>query len=119
MPRGGKRPGAGGKPGVPKAKTNELRLDLLETLRSKGFDPAAAVVEIHLEARKQYTNRIRKSANGFGAVGFLDIASRTAEHVMEFVYPKLARSELTGAHGKDLFQSFTDLVKQIASEEKK
>lgn len=113
--QGKKKPGP--KPGSPKA--SPLRFDLLEILRAKGFEPAAALVEVHQLARAQYAARLKKSANGFGAQGYLDIARSSATDLMEFIYPKRKAVELTGQDGVDLFQSFTDLMKQVASEEKK
>lgn len=114
--KGGRREGAGRKPGIPNSMPNPLRFDLLETLREKGFDPAANLVEVHLAALEMYKERC--AAGGFGAVGFLGIARESAKDLMEFVYPKRKSVELTGAEGSPLFQSFTDLVKQIADEKK-
>lgn len=95
--------------------TAELRLDLIATLRAKKFDPVAALVEIHTEATKLYKERL-KHHNGFGAVGAMGIARESASDIMEYVYPKRKSVELTGAEGADLFQSFNDLVREIAKE---
>jgi hypothetical protein len=99
-----------------RTKNAELKLDLLATLRAKGFDPAASLVEIHLEARKQYENRLRKSASGFGAASFLGIANESAKHLMEFVYPKLKSVELTGQDGRDFFQSFSEIAEKVLAQ---
>lgn len=114
MPRGGKRPGAGAKKGAPRISATQLRLDLVETLRENGFDPAAKLIEVHTEAMRRYRQRWSNSRNGFGAQGYLQIAHESAKDLMEFIYPKRKAVELTGAQGRDLFQSFTDLVRDIA-----
>lgn len=105
----------------PKGSVNKdtaaLRLDLIATLREKKFDPVAALVEIHMEATKLYKKRLLHH-NGFGAVGAMGIAREAASDIMEYVYSKRKAVELTGAEGSDLFQSFTDMVKQIALSEK-
>lgn len=102
--------------GLPK-QTTQMRLDLIETLKQKGFDPVAALIEIHHDARKHYKQRL-KTANGFGAVGAMGVAREAASGIMEYVYPKRKAVELTGAEGADLFQSFNDLVREIAKGEK-
>jgi len=110
-----KKPGP--KKGATYRKTEELRFDLIETLRSKNFDPVAALVEVHAEATKLYKKRLLHH-NGFGAVGAMTVAKDSAVSIMEFVYPKRKAVELTGAQGTDLFQSFNDLVREIAKGDK-
>lgn len=91
-----------------------IKHDLLTTLREKNFNPAASMIEIHLEAKKRYEEILKKKTNGFGAASYLGIMARTGEVLMEYVYPKLQRTELTGENGQDIFKSFTDMMKQIA-----
>lgn len=110
-----KKPGP--KKGSTYRKTESLRLDLIETLRSKNFDPVAALIELHGEATKLYKARLQHH-NGFGAVGAMGVAREAASGIMEYVYPKRKAVELTGAEGTDLFQSFNDLVREIAKGEK-
>lgn len=100
-------------PGVPNKKNADLKLDLLATLRSKGFDPVAALVEVHLDAKEEYRKRIEPGKTGFGAVGFMQIAEASARDIMPYVYSQLRSIEVTGKDGQDFFQSFTDLVRQI------
>lgn len=97
MPRGGKRPGAGRKPGVPNKTTAEDR----EAFRM--------VYERRLEDLDRW---IRETGDGFDAVHFLsdgtkipylekspgkaaDLLLRMAEHFV----PKLQRHEHTGEDG--------------------
>lgn len=111
---GGKRPGAGRKPGSPNVVTAALKYNLIETLTELGFDPAAQLAKVHLEAMERYEGL----KGGRGSIGYLGIARESAKDLMEFVYPKRKSVELTGSEGSPLFQSFTDLVKQIADEKK-
>ncbi len=98
----------------PRILNNDLRFDLLQTLRAKKFDPAIALIDIHFESLKQYKKRIDSKKSGYGGQGYLGIAASTAKDLCEFVYPKLKTTELTGANGEDLFKSFTGLIKKIA-----
>jgi hypothetical protein len=107
MPKGKKC--GGRKKGTP----NKITFELIETLRAKGFDPAAELVQVHYEAMKLYRAKV-KDNKGWGAGPALDTACKAASDLMEYVYPKRKSVELTGAEGANLFQSFTDLVKQIA-----
>lgn len=104
----------GPKPGLT-SKRRELALDLIATLREKGFDPAVEAILIQQEAMKQYKLRISAKRNGYGAQGYLKIAADQSLALMEYIYPKLSRSELTGAEGKDLFESMTSLFRDIAN----
>ena len=111
MPPGGKRAGAGAKPGVPRKTL--MRFDLLETLRAKGFDPVAALLDVHERAIIQHEKRLYQSASGFGAQGYLMIARESAKDIMEFVYPKRKAVELTGAEGRDFFSTFGEIAKAV------
>lgn len=86
----------------------------METLRAKGFDPAAAVLEVYLEAMQSY--RERKAKGGFGGGTYLQIAGQSAEDLMSYVYPKRKAVELSGQGGADLFQSFTELMRELHGE---
>lgn len=113
---------AGAKPGErrggrKKGTPNKITLDLIQTLQAKGFDPAAELVKTHAEAMKLYRKKM-KDDRGWGAGPALDIAQRCASDLMEYVYPKRKSVELTGAQGADLFQSFNDLVREIAKGDK-
>lgn len=118
MPTPGRPPGSAPKSGGRKKGTpNKITFDLIQTLREKGFDPAAALVECHVEAMKLYKRRQAATNGAFGGSA-LDTATRAAGDLMEFVYPKRKAIELTGKDGDDLFQSFTAMVKGIADRKK-
>lgn len=118
MARGGSKPGerrGGRAPGTP----NKITFDLMNTLKEQGFDPAAELVKIHIEAMAQYQKRLEASPTGFGSVGLLQIAKDSAADLMEYVYPKRKAVELTGKDGADLFQSFNDMVRAVAAANQK
>lgn len=102
--------------GSPNKKTNELRLDLLATLREKGFDPAAKMIEAYTRAETLYKKRLNQR-NGFGVVGLIKEMRECSQGLMSYVYPELKAVELTGKDGRDVFQSFTAMIKQIADGE--
>ncbi len=92
---------------------NQMRFDLLGTLRAKGYDPVAALLETREEARKQFKKRTSERATGFGGQGYLAIVRECDSDIMQYVYPKLKNMELTGADGADFFQSFTQMIKNV------
>jgi hypothetical protein len=100
------------KAGRPKGAPNKITLDLIQTLKDKGFDPAAELVKCHAEAMKLYRTKV-KQTNSWGAGPALDIAQRCASDLMEYVYPKRKSVELSGADGQDLFQSLTQMFKNV------
>lgn len=104
--------------GSKKGGSVELRLDLVATLRAKGFDPVAKLIEIHDRAIKQHEKRVRTTTNGFGGVGYLQIAEKAAADILPYTYHALKAVEVSGVDGKDLFQSFNDMVKRMADEGK-
>lgn len=112
-----RRPGTPKTGGRKKGTPNAITLDLIQTLRAKGFDPVAELIEVHREAMNLYHDKCKKQ-KGFGAGPCLDTAARAAGDLMQYVYPKRKAVELTGADGANLFQSFSDMVKELAKEEK-
>ena len=108
----------GRRPGYSHKKTVERKMELLRTLKEKGFDPVAALVEVYTDAQRLYKERL-KHPNGFGAVGAMGVAREAASDIMQYVYPKQKSVEMTGADGADLFQSFNDLVREIVKSEVK
>lgn len=99
--------------GRTKGTPNVPTFDLIATLKEKGFEPAAALVEVYTEAMALYKKK-NKDNKGWGAGPALDTAGRAASDLMEYVYPKRKSVELTGKEGADLFQSLTSLFKKIA-----
>ena len=97
----------GPKPGSSRKATEAMKFDLIATLRAKGFDPVARLVETHAEAMKQYRKRTGAGGTGFGGVGYLQTAQTAASEICQYVYPKLKNVEMTGANGADFFESFT------------
>lgn len=94
-----------------------MRFDLLQTLREKGFNPVAELIETHDMATRQYHKRLRNSTNGYGSAGLLEIRRECESDLMQYVFPKLKSMELTGKDGRDLFQSFADIMREVAKEE--
>jgi hypothetical protein len=122
----------GPKPGTPKpiesgrkaGTPNKITLDLVKTLREMGFDPAAAVVEVHLEAKKQYQASeevlaiineereqyddadeprvyVRREVRGRNSE-FLKVMASTAAELMSYTYPKRkALDRLPGENPED------------------
>src|SRR5438874_13747637 len=96
--------------------TAALKLDLIQTLRKKGFDPAAELISCYVEAKKLYRKRV-KTNNGFGAIGALQVAEKAAADMMPYVYHSLRAVEVSGKDGADFFESFTNMVRQITDKE--
>jgi len=123
------KPKTGGrKAGTP----NRLTLDLIETLQEKGFDPAAELIRVNIEAWKEYNraseifDAIQDKRIAYDLVPlteseastYLKIAQDSAKDLMKYVYPQRKAVELSGQNGKDLFQSFNDLVMKVYNERK-
>lgn len=109
-----------GRPVGAKSKnTVALKLDLLDTLRSKGFDPLAELIEVHQDAKALYKKRLIESKNGFGVIGAMSEARQAATDILEFVYPKLARSEMSAIGGKDLFESLGQFFVALDAQKKR
>ncbi len=99
--------------------TNELKFDLLATLRAKKFDPLAQMIHTHQEALKQYKKRAAAGGTGFGGVGYLQIARECESDMLQYIYPKLKNVEMTGKDGQDFFQSFTQMIKNVVDGKEK
>lgn len=119
MASGGKRQNAGRKKGVSDGATSKIRLDLIQKLEAKGVDPAESLAWVFLEAKTQYEKKRDEQVNGWGSVGMLDLARHAASDLMDYVYPKRKAIEHTGADGKDLGQSFLDLIRVSSEDERK
>lgn len=123
----GKKTG-GRRAGTPNKNSHALRLDLLETLRAHGFDPAAELIAVYKDARTEYERAeeiheaIQEKRADYKMIPlsdssgseYLRIAKDAAKELMRYTYPQLKAVELTGQGGADLFQSFADLARQVA-----
>lgn len=121
---GGARPGAGRK----KGSLNKRTQDLIELLEERGYSPVAELIEVGAYARKEYErsaeiydaiqakregHEIRTPLNDT-APTYLQIMQKSAAEIMPYMYPKRKAIEHTGANGESLFQSLSDLFKQVA-----
>jgi hypothetical protein len=124
-------PGSPKTGGRKKATPNKKTQDLIDILESKGYSPAAELIRIAAIAEKEYD----RSAEIFDAIQdariakkliplsestaptYLKIMQSSASDMMNYVYPKRKAVELTGEGGKDLFTSFTDLMKDLVDKE--
>ena len=127
--KNGSKPGeyrGGRKKGTPNKRT----LALMEILNDAGYSPVAELIRIAAIAEKEYDRageiydaiqdaRIEKGRVPLTesiAPTYLSIMQKSAADIMPYLYPRRKAVELSGVEGKDLFQSFADLVKQIADE---
>lgn len=114
MARGGRREGAGGKKGELKI-TQQMRFDILASLRSHGFDPLERVLWTYDQAKMLYERALETNQHWL-INSRLQMMQHTSLELMKYVYPQRKAIELTGAGGEDLFQSFAEAVKQIHKE---
>src|SRR5262245_61202695 len=87
MPHGGKRPGAGRKPGSKNRRPSERRAAArraVEKVMAEGVTP----LEVMLAAMRQHY-----------AAGNLDAAAEIARHAAPYVHPRLQAVEHTGKGG--------------------
>ena len=106
--------------GTPNKKDAAARLDLLSMLKSRGFDPAARLVEAALEAEENYIATKKENANrgiDRGQTTALEVVINANSELMQYVYPKLKSVDF-GEGAKDTFQTFTDMVRSIATRTK-
>ncbi len=94
-------PGAGRKKGTPNKKTVEL-MTMLEGLK---FDPGQELVFCYREAVKLYQER-KKAGYIKGAVSSLSLASKVANDIAQFVYPRKKAIEHSGEVGVKTFADF-------------
>lgn len=119
------RPGEARRKGIPNKKTR----DLIELLNERGYCPVAQLIETATIARMEYDraadvhdaileNRsdARMKPINNEAATFLKIMGACASDLMPYIYPKRKAIELMGAEGKDLFQSFSEMAKQVLDE---
>jgi len=115
MARGGKREGAGGKPGEKKV-TIEMRFDILQSLKARGFDPLQKLLDCYDDADKLYRES-KEHGDGVWIVNSRwQMRAQVAQELLKYVYPQRKAVELTGENGADLFQSFVEVIKQSKKE---
>lgn len=110
-----------GRPVGAKSKhPTELRRTLFECLKQEGFDPVATLVKVHRAAWEEFQKAPKHSTadEPSNAPAYLKIAETSAAHMWKYVFPQPKSIELTGPQGADLFQSFTQLVKDVANSAK-
>lgn len=103
-------PGAGRKKGVPN-KIGPTTMDLIETLKSKGHNAAAAQVEIYALAIKRYKFKVAGKSD-WGAATYLSIAEKANSELMKYCYAQ--RKAIEGANGEAL--TFSQMIKIISGE---
>lgn len=94
--RGGKRPGAGRKPGSTTKKTREIA----EKATAEGVTP----LEVMLKVMRGFLERAEQMAQLDPAAGteLLKEAADVAKNAAPYMHPRLAAVEHTGKDGKDL-----------------
>lgn len=93
------RPPTAGRKAGGKNKLGPTALDLIETLRVRGHNAAAAQLEVYILAIKQY-KKIISSGSSFGAASFLAIAEKANSELLKYIYPQ--RKAIEGADGAAL-----------------
>lgn len=117
--------GRGPLPGAKYLNTRKLKFDVLETLRSKDFDPLEKIIWTYNEALALYEdaklgplkkNGERGEVNPWVVQSHLAMLTGIADKVAEYIYPKRKALEHTGENGEDLFKSFSAAVKTVRAE---
>lgn len=100
---------SGRKPGTPNKRT----WDLIRTLEKGGFDPAAKLLALTLEAEQSY----QKQKFGDNGPSYLATASKNCIELMKFVYPTRKAVDITSG-GEKVFQNLSELLASVANETK-
>lgn len=101
-----KAAGSGRKKGQPNKRTWEL----ISVLEEKGYDPAAKLIQLGLEAEESYMALNRNSEN---APQFLKVAKDAASDLMRYVYPQRKALDLTT--GGEKLQTLTDIFASVVN----
>lgn len=88
MPR---PPNSGRKKGTPNKKTVEFQ----KFLEQNNFSPAEALLQSYKDARAIFERRLKYN-NLTGALDALNLATRAAENMAEYIYPKRKAVEHSG-----------------------
>lgn len=106
--KGCKKPdGAGRKKGTP----NKRSWEIVRVLHKAGFDPAAKLIQLTLDAEEDY---LKNRKNDLGP-GYLATASRNCAELCKFVYPTRKAVDVT-SDGEKIFESLSQALATIADE---
>lgn len=117
--------GRGPLPGAKYLNTRKLKFDILETLRSKDFDPIEKILWTYNEALALYEdaklgpmkkNGERGEVNPWVVQSRLAMLTGIADKVAEYIYPKLKNVAHTGEDGEDLARSFAEAIRNVRRE---
>lgn len=106
---------------------NRRSKELVEILKQHGYCPVAEFIETGFIAKKEY-DRISEIYDAIQekrasmkmvplmeeAHKYLKVRQDSAAGVMPYAFPKMSSVELTGKDGQDLFQNFTNAMRQVA-----
>lgn len=94
--RGGRRSGAGRKPGAATRKTREIA----EQATAEGITP----LEVMLRAMRKFVENAEKMAgiDEAGSMTLMKEAADVAKNAAPYMHPRLTAMEVTGKGGKDL-----------------
>lgn len=115
--------------GREKGTPNKRTWDLVQKLEELGFDPAAKLIQLTLDAEAEYArskeihDRIQENRDDADIKGYfadtgpayLGIASRNCADLLKFVYPQRKAVDVTSG-GQNVFQSFSDVVKKVVAQ---
>lgn len=94
-----KRPANAGRKAGGKNKLGPTAVDLIETLRQRGHNAAAAQLEVYILAIKEF-KAIKARGTSFGAASFLAIAEKANSELLKYIYPQ--RKAIEGTDGAAL-----------------
>ncbi len=103
-------PNSGRKKGTPN-KLGPTTVELIETLKAKGHNAAAAQVEIYVLALKQYKKKTSGKSD-WGAATYLSIAEKANSELMKYCYAQ--RKAIEGADGQSL--TFAQMVQIVTDD---
>jgi hypothetical protein len=106
-PKGQKKmPSQGRKKGTP----NKRSWDIVHNLEKLGFDPAAKLVQLTLDAEAEFKKHRRRPQD---AAPYLATASNGCAKLMRFVYPERRAVDVTS--GGDKLTSLADIFASVIS----
>lgn len=133
------KPAKKSKGGKPKGAISKRTLDLMSEFEAQHFNVVLEAIDTYKAARagaaefkdlyKDILEKLDKldvGANGRVTINirdpradFLKVAENAVSNLMQYVYPKRKAVELTGADGQALALSFTELMRQAATDDSK
>lgn len=119
----------GRKKGQPNIRTREL----IEILDNAGYCPVARLIAVAEAAEKEYQRaeqiydaiEAKKDVAGITtptadmAPHYLKLMETCAADLLPYMYPKRKSIEVTGQDGQNVFQSLTDVFKEMYLEEQR